>query len=98
MLEVAGRDAELTALGAVLGELSAGRGRAVLIEGEAGIGKSALVAAALTPADDRRIRVLTGVCDELAQQLPLSVVTQAISLGADGSAAAQRRSAVPSDG
>jgi DNA-binding CsgD family transcriptional regulator len=98
MSVIAGRDAELAALGAVLGELSAGRGRAVLIEGEAGIGKSALVAAALTRADDRRIRVLTGVCDELAQQLPLSVVTQAISLGADGSAAAQRRSAGPSDG
>jgi DNA-binding CsgD family transcriptional regulator len=95
---IAGRDAELAALGAVLGELSAGRGRAVLIDGEAGIGKSALVTAALARADARRIRVLVGVCDELAQQLPLSVVTQAIRLGDDGSAAARRRSAGSSDG
>ena len=94
---IAGRDAELAALGAVLGELSAGRGRAVLIEGEAGIGKSALVTAALARADARRIRVLAGVCDELAQQLPLSVVTQAIRLGNDGSAAERRRSVGPSD-
>jgi DNA-binding CsgD family transcriptional regulator len=98
MSAIAGRDAELAALGAVLGELSAGRGRAVLVEGEAGIGKSALVAAVLARANARRIRVLAGVCDELAQQLPLSVVTQAIGLGGYGSTAARRRSTGPSDG
>ena len=80
MPEVAGRDAELTALGEVLDELRAGRGRAVLVEGEAGIGKSALVAAALARDGSSGTRVLTGVCDELTQQLPLSVVTQAIGL------------------
>jgi len=80
MPEVAGRDAELTALGEVLDELRAGRGRAVLVEGEAGIGKSALVAAALARDGSSGTRVLTGVCDQLTQPLPLSVVTQAIGL------------------
>ena len=80
MPEVAGRDAELTALGEVLDELRAGRGRAVLVEGEAGIGKSALVAAALARDGSSGTRVLTGVCDQLTQPLPLSVVTQAMGL------------------
>ena len=40
---IAGRDAELAILGEALDGVRAGRGRAVLIEGEAGIGKSRLL-------------------------------------------------------
>jgi predicted ATPase len=68
MPEVAGRDAELTLLDEVLAELRSGRGRAVLVEGEAGIGKSALVVAGLAWAGLSGARVLTGVCDELMQR------------------------------
>jgi DNA-binding CsgD family transcriptional regulator len=75
-----GRDTELTLLGESLAEVRAGRGRAVLIEGEAGIGKSGLLAAALAGADKHGCQVIQGVCDELTRRFPLSVVTQALGL------------------
>ncbi|MCE7009713.1 AAA family ATPase [Kibdelosporangium philippinense] len=63
-----GRDGELTRLGAWLGELRDGRGHAVLVEGEPGIGKSMLVRAACA---DAGIQVFWGSGDELGQDLPL---------------------------
>src|SRR5262245_15178875 len=42
-----GRDSELAMLAGLVTEVAAGRGSAVLIEGEPGIGKSALVRTAL---------------------------------------------------
>ncbi|MGW3290831.1 AAA family ATPase [Streptomyces sp. NPDC001002] len=73
-----GRDAELTLIGELLAEAVAGHGRAVLIEGEPGIGKSALLSAALTGVDTAKCRVLRGRCDELEQRLPLSALTRAL--------------------
>jgi DNA-binding CsgD family transcriptional regulator/tetratricopeptide (TPR) repeat protein len=81
MSKIVGRDAELAALGEVLAGLRAGRGRAVLVEGEAGIGKSALVATALAGVDSGRTRILAGTCDELTQRFPLSAVTEAVGPG-----------------
>ncbi len=52
-------------------EVSLGRGGAVLIEGEPGIGKSALVRAAVTDAPDASYQVFWGAGDELGQELPL---------------------------
>jgi DNA-binding CsgD family transcriptional regulator len=80
MSRIVGRDAELAVLGEVLARLRAGRGRAVLVEGEAGIGKSALLAVALAGMDSATGQVLSGTCDELTQRFPLSVVTQAMGL------------------
>src|SRR6185369_14915497 len=45
-----GRDDEVARLGGLVDELAAGRGRAVWVEGEPGIGKSALLAAGLDRA------------------------------------------------
>ena len=45
-----GRDSELALLAGLVAEVAAGRGSSVLIEGEPGIGKSALVRAALAEA------------------------------------------------
>src|SRR6516162_9704417 len=45
-----GRDAELATLAGLMAEVAAGQGNSVLIEGEPGIGKSALVRAALAQA------------------------------------------------
>ena len=45
-----GRDSELALLAGLVAEAAAGRGSSVLIEGEPGIGKSALVRAALAEA------------------------------------------------
>jgi DNA-binding CsgD family transcriptional regulator/tetratricopeptide (TPR) repeat protein len=97
MPELVGRDVELIALGEVLGGLRAGRGRAVLVTGEAGIGKSALVTTALARADFHLTRIVTGVCDELTEQFPLSVVKQAVRLK-DGMGRGPGRDAVPGPG
>jgi DNA-binding CsgD family transcriptional regulator len=66
-----GRDSELTMLARRITGVAAGRGSAVLIEGEPGIGKSALVRAALIGAADARCQVFWGAGDELGQELPL---------------------------
>ncbi len=66
-----GRDIELAMLAGLVKEVAAGRGSAVLIEGEPGIGKSALVRAALIGAADVGCQVFWGAGDELGQALPL---------------------------
>jgi tetratricopeptide (TPR) repeat protein len=65
-----GRDREIAMLIGLLTEVTAGRGGAVLVEGEPGIGKSALVRAALAEAADD-CQVFWGAGDELGQALPL---------------------------
>jgi DNA-binding CsgD family transcriptional regulator len=65
-----GRDAEMAVLVGLVGEVARGQGRSVLIEGEPGIGKSALVRAALAHAAVD-CQVFWGVGDELGQELPL---------------------------
>jgi DNA-binding CsgD family transcriptional regulator len=67
-----GRDAEVALLAGCVREVAAGQGRAVLIEGEPGIGKSALVRAACTEAAQLDCQVFWGAGDELGQTLPLS--------------------------
>ncbi len=66
-----GRDSELATLTGLIREVAAGRGGSVLIEGEPGIGKSALVRAALAEAPGVGCQVFWGAGDELGQALPL---------------------------
>ncbi|HEX2819954.1 MAG TPA: AAA family ATPase [Streptosporangiaceae bacterium] len=66
-----GRDSEMTTLTGLIKELSRGRGGSVLIEGEPGIGKSALVRAAVAGAPEAGCQVFWGAGDELGQALPL---------------------------
>jgi tetratricopeptide (TPR) repeat protein len=74
-----GREPELSILAELLEEVAAaGRGGAVLVEGEAGIGKSALLETGLGDADDRGCEVLWGYCDELTRRLPLSAILEAL--------------------
>jgi DNA-binding CsgD family transcriptional regulator len=65
-----GRDTEIATLARLVTEVTAGRGGAVLIEGEPGIGKSALVRAVLAQAGSG-CQVFWGAGDELGQALPL---------------------------
>src|SRR5829696_5579593 len=58
------RDAELGRLRDALGRAGRGLGSVVLVSGEAGIGKTALVRA-FADAARSQARVLTGVCDDL---------------------------------
>src|SRR5260370_37319509 len=66
-----GRDSELTLLTGLLREGARGRGSSVLIEGEPGIGKSALVRAAGPEAPQAGCPVFWGAGGELGQALPL---------------------------
>ena len=66
-----GRDDEFTRLTRCVAEATAGRGSAVLIEGEPGIGKSALVRAGCADAAALGCQVFWGAGDELGQTLPL---------------------------
>ena len=70
MGKIVGRDDQVRALESVLDEAIAGRGAAVILRGEAGIGKSALLEHAVEAARGRGLRVLsvTGVQAEV--QIP----------------------------
>jgi DNA-binding CsgD family transcriptional regulator len=66
-----GRESEMALLTGLVKEVAQGRGGSVLIEGEPGIGKSALVRAALAEAPAMGCQVFWGAGDELGQALPL---------------------------
>ena len=66
-----GRDSELTMLAGLISGVAAGQGGSLLIEGEPGIGKSALVRTALAGAGAAGCEVFWGSGDELGQALPL---------------------------
>ena len=68
------RDSELAELSERLEAVRAGAGSVVVIEGPAGVGKSALLDFACGRASDRDIRVLTGRGSEFEQAYPWGVV------------------------
>src|SRR5918999_566122 len=59
-----GRDAELARLVEWVEDLVSGTGRAILIEGQPGIGKSSLARAAAAAAERRGCRVYRAAADE----------------------------------
>ena len=75
---VVGRRADLAALDAALEEAATGRAVLVVIEGDAGIGKTTLVDA-WSELIAARALVLRGRCDELGRDLPLQPVADAIA-------------------
>jgi tetratricopeptide (TPR) repeat protein len=66
-----GRDSEMALLTGLVKDAAEGRGGSVLVEGEPGIGKSALVRAAVAEAAEAGCQVFWGAGDELGQALPL---------------------------
>jgi DNA-binding CsgD family transcriptional regulator len=70
------RDRELTAMAGALDAGLRGEGSSVLIEGPAGIGKSALLAAVRAQALADGYRVLSGTGGEVETDLPYGVVRQ----------------------
>src|SRR5215469_1713825 len=73
-----GRNEEMATLVGLIKDAAAGRGSSVLIEGEPGIGKSALVHAALAEAPGFGCQVFCGAGDELGQALPLLPLLDAL--------------------
>src|SRR5215472_18432397 len=65
-----GRDPHLAAVDRLLYQLIAGSGQTLLVAGEAGIGKSRLVAETKARAAERGVLVLQGQCFETDRSLP----------------------------
>ena len=65
-----GRDRELARLRALLDEAASGRAVAALVSGDAGVGKSRLVAEVAALAMERGFTVLTGQCAEIGDSVP----------------------------
>lgn len=76
-----GRAAELDAFEAAQAELDTGRGGSILVEGEPGIGKSAVLEAGAALARARGFRVVYAACDELETRYPLAVMSRALGTG-----------------
>lgn len=84
------RDRELTALDSALAAAAGGRGGVLLVEGAAGIGKSALLEAATPRAGELGLQVLTARASELDREFAFGVVLQLLEPAIDGAGAAMR--------
>lgn len=86
-----GRDGELHVLDAALDRVSTGkRGESLVVEGEAGIGKTALVDHWARRASPRAL-LLVGRCDQLGRDLPLQPIVDALAEHLAGLAAQEER-------
>jgi DNA-binding CsgD family transcriptional regulator len=79
-VNLVGRDDQLAEMRALLGDVVAGRGGVGWVEGEPGIGKSALIAAGLAEAERLGCQVFWGSASEL-QLVPLQVLLDALRVG-----------------
>ncbi|MEU6084485.1 AAA family ATPase [Streptomyces sp. NPDC047108] len=88
--ELPGRAAELRTLDAVIARagtrsrtvLGTRSGRAVLVEGEPGIGKTALLRASAADARSHGVRVLEGAAEQLERRVPFAAIGRCLGIGA----------------
>lgn len=78
--EVFGRDSELAQLRGLAGEVVAGRGNVLWLEGEPGIGKTALLRALLAEAERLGCAVHHAAADQLSQRFPLRVLLDCLAV------------------
>ena len=76
-----GREPEQERLVTAAQAARAGRGRVVLISGEPGIGKTAVLASLVAQAAGSGSRVASGAAEELEQRLPFAAITDCLGLG-----------------
>src|SRR5689334_8160710 len=76
-MQIVGRDPEISALTQAVHDTRAGRGRLMLLRGEAGIGKSTLAAHALDLARDNGLTVLHGQAHPLHAGLAYAPIVEA---------------------
>lgn len=77
-LPIVGRDRERGALGRALDRLSRGHGAIVVLDGEAGIGKTRMLDEALSQAHARRWGVLSMSCEELERERPFGALRRVL--------------------
>jgi DNA-binding CsgD family transcriptional regulator/tetratricopeptide (TPR) repeat protein len=70
MAALVGRDTEMARLRALLDDAGAGRAVTALVGGDAGVGKSRLVAEVMTVAEGKGFTVLRGQCAEIGDSVP----------------------------
>jgi len=87
-----GREAEARALGEALDRVASGALTIMLIEGEAGIGKTRLLQDALQDARGRGMQVVTGRAEELERTRPFGLL--AAAFGCASSSPDPRRAAI----
>ena len=75
-----GRDREFSRLQELLDLLVRGLGQVALIEGEAGAGKSRLLAELLAKADERGVAIMFGAAEEWEHDRPLGALGRALAL------------------
>jgi len=83
-----GRDGELRRLLGLLDDAAAGRPAHALVSGDAGVGKTRLVAELAARAADRGFMVLSGRCAELGDSVPYLPLADALRDGTTGPSAA----------
>jgi ATP/maltotriose-dependent transcriptional regulator MalT len=89
-----GREAELGRLREALDRAAAGEPGVILVDGEAGVGKTRLVETFAATAESSGVRVLVGACVELGSEgLPLAPVISALRVPAQENS----RDSVPAD-
>src|SRR5580692_12679025 len=76
-----GRDGELTRLLGLLDDARAGRPAHALVSGDAGVGKTRLVAELAARAAERGFLVLSGRCAELGDSIPYLPLADALHEG-----------------
>uniref|UniRef100_UPI0039BF7AD0 helix-turn-helix transcriptional regulator n=1 Tax=Lentzea alba TaxID=2714351 RepID=UPI0039BF7AD0 len=81
--QLVGRDHEIGRLRGLLAALKTGRGSVVWIEGEPGVGKSALIATVLAEAAEAGCRTALAVGDQLVQGLPVRALLDGLGRAGD---------------
>jgi DNA-binding CsgD family transcriptional regulator len=77
---IVGRDVEVRQIWQSVSDVAAGRGGAVWVAGEPGIGKSTLVNVGVRGAEAYGVRVLRGVADELTQSFALRLMADCLGI------------------
>ncbi|MBV9847733.1 MAG: AAA family ATPase [Kutzneria sp.] len=79
----AGRDAETALLRNLVRETVLGHGQCALVEGEPGMGKSALLASVRAEAGELGCQVFAAAADELGQEFPLRAMVDCLRVADD---------------
>jgi DNA-binding CsgD family transcriptional regulator/tetratricopeptide (TPR) repeat protein len=77
---VVGRDSEMELVRSALTRVASGRGGVLLVEGEPGIGKSALLRGGLTDAADLGCEIGWAAADELSPRFPLRLLLDCLEI------------------